>query len=112
MFTECTEEKIKVYCPYCIIMPVSLCLSSHLPQINWASLVVQWQRICLQWWKPGFIPGLGRSPGEGSCYPLQLILPGEFHGQRSLVGYSTWGYKESYMTELAHTNYLVTQTTS
>ena len=22
-------------------------------------------------------------------------LPGEFHGQRSLVGYSSWGHKES-----------------
>ena len=22
------------------------------------------------------------------------ILPGEFHGQRSLVGYSPWGHKE------------------
>ena len=27
------------------------------------------------------------------------ILPGEFHGQRSLVGYSPWGLKESDMTE-------------
>ena len=30
----------------------------------------------------GSIPGLGRSPGEGNGYPF---LPGEFHGQRSLV---------------------------
>ena len=27
------------------------------------------------------------------------FLPGEFHGQRSLVGYSPWGRKESDMTE-------------
>ena len=27
------------------------------------------------------------------------ILPGEFHGQRSLVGYSPWGRKKSDMTE-------------
>jgi len=26
-------------------------------------------------------------------------LPGEFHGQRSLVGYSPWGHKESDTTE-------------
>ena len=31
------------------------------------------------------------------------ILPGKYHGQRSLVGYSPWGCKESDMTELAHT---------
>ena len=35
----------------------------------------------------GLIPGSGRSPGEGM--PTHLVfLPGEFHGQRSLVGYS------------------------
>ena len=28
-----------------------------------------------------------------------VFLPGEFHGQRSLVGYSSWGRKESDMTE-------------
>ena len=27
------------------------------------------------------------------------ILPGEFHGQRSLAGYSPWGGKESDTTE-------------
>ena len=27
------------------------------------------------------------------------FLPGEFHGQRSLVGYSPWGHKELEMTE-------------
>ena len=28
-----------------------------------------------------------------------IFLPGEFHGQRSLVGYSLWGRKESDRTE-------------
>ena len=36
---------------------------------------------------PVSIPGWGRSPGEGNGNPLLLFLPGEFHGQRSLVGY-------------------------
>ena len=31
--------------------------------------------------------------------PTLVFLPGEFHGQRSLVGYSPWGWKESDMTE-------------
>ena len=31
-----------------------------------------------------------------------VFLPGQFHGQRSLVGYSPWGCKESDMTEHAH----------
>ena len=48
----------------------------------------------------GLICGLGRSPGEGNGNPLQYsFLPGKSHGQRSLLGYSLWGLKESVMTE-------------
>ena len=47
----------------------------------------------------GSIPGSGRSPAEGNGNSLQYILPGEFHEQRSLVGYSPWGPKELDMTE-------------
>ena len=31
--------------------------------------------------------------------PTPVFLPGEFHGQGSLAGYSPWGHKESDMTE-------------
>ena len=31
-----------------------------------------------------------------------LLLPGKSHGQRSMVGYSPWGRKESDMTERLH----------
>ena len=49
------------------------------------------------------IPGSGRSPGAGNA-PTPVLLPGDFHGQRSLVGYSPWGHKESDTTEqLPHT---------
>ena len=27
------------------------------------------------------------------CQPTPPFLPGEFHGQRSLAGYSPWGHK-------------------
>ena len=46
----------------------------------------------------GSVPRLGRSPEEGNGYSL-VFLPGEFHGQRSLVGYSLWDHKESDRTE-------------
>ena len=45
---------------------------------------------------PALIPGSGRYPGEGNGNPF--FLPGEFHGQWSLAGYSPWGRKESDMT--------------
>ena len=47
---------------------------------------------------PGSIPGLGRSLGKGNGNPLQDYCLEKFHGQRSLVGYSPWGRKESDMT--------------
>ena len=43
------------------------------------------------------ILGLGTSP-EGR-HGNTLQYSGEFHGQRSLVGYSPWGHKESDTTE-------------
>ena len=47
---------------------------------------------------PGSIPGSGRAPGEGNGNHFS-ILPGEFHGWKSLAGYSPWGYKELDTTE-------------
>ena len=46
---------------------------------------------------PGWIPGLGRSPGEGNGNPFQYsCLENSIN---SLVGYSPWGRKESDTTE-------------
>ena len=48
----------------------------------------------------GLIPGSGKSPGEGNGNSIQCsFLPGEFHGQKSLAGYSPWGRKQSDTTE-------------
>ena len=35
-------------------------------------------------------------------HPTPVFLPGKSHGQRSLLGYSPWGCKESDMTEWLH----------
>ena len=35
-----------------------------------------------------------------------VLLPGKSHGQRSLVGYSPWGHKESDTTERLHFPFL------
>ena len=43
---------------------------------------------------------LGReAPWRREWQPTPVFLPGEVHGQRSLVGYSPWGCKESDRTE-------------
>ena len=33
--------------------------------------------------------------GEGNGKPVQYFLSGEFHGQRSLAGYSPWGQSQT-----------------
>ena len=38
-------------------------------------------------------------PLEKGMLPTPVFLPGESHGQRSLVGYSPWTLKESNTTE-------------
>ena len=56
-------------------------------------------------WKegnPGSIPESGRFPWRRKWQPTPVFLPGESHGQRSLVGYSPWGRKESDTIERLH----------
>ena len=46
------------------------------------------------------VRSLGREdPLEKGMLPTPVFLLGEFHGQRSLAGYSPWGRKESDTTE-------------
>ena len=46
-----------------------------------------------------FDPWVGKIPRRREWLPTPVFLPGEFHGQRSLTGYSPSGCKESDMTE-------------
>ena len=50
-------------------------------------------------YEPGFSPWGGKIPCRGEQLPTPGFWPGEFHGQRSLSGYSPLGSKESDMTE-------------
>ena len=43
---------------------------------------------------------------EEEWQPTAVFLLGKSHGQRSLAGYSPWGYEELDMTEQLHTKYL------
>ena len=47
----------------------------------------------------GSIPGSGRFPWRRKWQPMPESLPGKPQGQRSLVGCSPWGRKESDTTE-------------
>ena len=50
--------------------------------------------------RPRFNPWVGKIPWRRAWQPTPVFLPGESHGQRSLVGYSPWGGKESDMTKV------------
>ena len=54
----------------------------------------------------GSIPGSGRFPGGGYGNPLLYSCLENSHGQRSLVGYSSWRHKESDTTEHLSTHTL------
>ena len=47
----------------------------------------------------GSIPWIGKILWRREWLPTPVFLPGEFHGQRSLAGYSPWDCKEVDTTE-------------
>ena len=47
----------------------------------------------------GFDPWVRKIPWRRKWQPTPAFLPGKFHGQRSLAGYSPWSHKESDTTE-------------
>ena len=58
--------------------------------------------VCLQCRRMGFDPWSGKIPWRRKRQPIPVFLSGKSHGQRSLVGYSPWGRKESNTTERLH----------
>ena len=44
-----------------------------------------------------FDPWVGKIPWRRKRQPTPVFLPGKFHGQRSLTGYSPWSHLESDM---------------
>ena len=50
-------------------------------------------------WETWADPWVGKIPWRSEHPPTLVELPGEFHGQRSLAGYSPWGCKEWDTTE-------------
>ena len=45
-----------------------------------------------QSWRRGFDPWVGKIPWRRAWQPTPVFLPGEFHGQRRIAGYSLWGH--------------------
>ena len=54
--------------------------------------------------RPESDPWVKKAPWRREWQPTPVFLLGESHGQRSLVGYSPLGHKESDMTKQLTTN--------
>ena len=54
--------------------------------------------LCKRPRRRAFDPWVRKIPWSRKWQPTPVFLPGEFHGQRSLAGYSPRGRKESDMT--------------
>ena len=52
----------------------------------------------------GFNPWVGKIPWSKKWHPTPVFLPGKFHGQWSLTGYSPWGCKDLDTTEWLSTS--------
>ena len=50
---------------------------------------------------------VGKIPWRRAWWPTPVLLPGESHVQRCLVGYSSWGHKEWDMTERLSTHLFI-----
>ena len=61
------------------------------------------ESIC-QCRRPKFDPWAGKIPWRRKWQPTPVFLPGKFHGQRSLAGYSPWNCKgaEHYLVTNTH----------
>ena len=60
--------------------------------------MAQWVKISLAV-QETWVQSLGQeNPWRRAWQPTLVFLPGESHGQKSLVGYSPWGRKELDMT--------------
>ena len=80
--------------PWCLLLlfPVNLISRSR---VSGASLVAQMVKICLQCRRPGSDPWIGKISWGWEWLPTPVFWPQQFHGQRSLAGYTPWGCKES-----------------
>ena len=96
------------FLPYLALNPIPCPLYSLHPEIQprtppqgAGDLVRLFQTMRIHWWlrreriwlqckRSGFDPLVRKIPWRREWLPAPVFLPGEFHGQRSLVGYSPW----------------------
>ena len=85
-------------CVFCVCV-LCVCVIAPLCHYVRASLVAQMVKN-LPAMQETRVRSLGwKDPGRREWQPTPGFLPGQFHGQRNLAGYSPWGLEKSEMTE-------------
>ena len=59
---------------------------------------------CRRWKRHEFDPWVGKMPWNRKEQPTPVFLPGKFHRERSLTGYSPWNHKELVRAEVRCTH--------
>ena len=104
----------KVKESFSVVFCVSVLLQHDLHAINVIILGVQYDELGFPGWhqwqestcqcrrlkRRRFDPWVGKIPWSRKWLPTPVFLPGESHGQRSIVGYTPWGHKASDTTEV------------
>ena len=62
-------------------------------RLTGSSLVAQMAKHLPTMQETRFDPWVGKIPWRRERLPTPVLWPGEFHGQRNLVGYSSWSCK-------------------
>ena len=74
-------------------------LAVLLRSANWCATGKESTCQCRRHKRCRFSPWVRKIPWRRKWQPTLLFLPGEFHGQRCLAGYSSWGHKQSNTAE-------------
>ena len=99
---QAVTEVLKVLVHIASSTEGSSVISLHNPHFTPSQEVLSSALRCLQCGRPRFDPWVGKISWRRKQQPTPILLPGESHGWRSLVGYSPWGRKESDTTEQLH----------
>ena len=88
---------MRIYIHLIYLCPINYIICTH-TSINETFLVAQIRNLSAMQ-RLRFGSWVRRIPQRRKWLHTSVFLPGEFHGQRSLAGYSPWGCKESDVTE-------------
>ena len=97
LFLKCSSE-------------LDLCMTHHLNMLHMTNGLPRWSSgketacQCKRLRRRGFSAQAGKILWNRKWQPTPVFLPGESHGQRSLLGYSPWGCKQLDMTKHTHSH--------